>query len=83
MGRLLAPHLLIGLLVSNLFLRDGVYLWAMAAQSAWYGLALLGWAATRRAESRRVPRIPSARMPGRFDAAGDTAAVNDAEEKAA
>jgi cellulose synthase/poly-beta-1,6-N-acetylglucosamine synthase-like glycosyltransferase len=83
MGRLLAPHLLIALLVSNLFLRHGVYLWAMAAQSAWYGLALLGWAATRRAESRRVQRIPSARMPGRFDAAGDTAVVNDAEEKAA
>ncbi len=43
-GRLLVPYCLAALLISNLFLRRGFYLMALAAQVLFYGLACAGWA---------------------------------------
>lgn len=43
-GRLLVPYCLAALLISNLFLRRGFYLMALAGQVLFYGLACAGWA---------------------------------------
>jgi len=48
LGRLLVPHLLVLLLVSNLFLLHGFYLVFFAAQCSWYALAAVGAVAARR-----------------------------------
>ncbi len=41
-GRLLVPHLLITMLVSNVFLSGGFYSWILAAQLMWYAFAAIG-----------------------------------------
>lgn len=41
-GRLLVPHCLLALYVSSALLLDGFYALAFHAQTAWYGLALIG-----------------------------------------
>jgi poly-beta-1,6-N-acetyl-D-glucosamine synthase len=43
LGRLLVPHCLAVLLVSNLFLLEGIYLVLFASQVLWYTLAAVGW----------------------------------------
>jgi cellulose synthase/poly-beta-1,6-N-acetylglucosamine synthase-like glycosyltransferase len=51
-GRLLVPHLLIAVLVSNLFLLHGIYLPLLAAQCVFYALAIAGTLAPR---FQRIP----------------------------
>ncbi|HVR28422.1 MAG TPA: glycosyltransferase family 2 protein [Thermoanaerobaculia bacterium] len=60
LGRLAVPHLLIVLLVSNLFLLEGVYLVFLAGQCAWYLLASAGAIAARGGER------PAAEAPARI-----------------
>jgi cellulose synthase/poly-beta-1,6-N-acetylglucosamine synthase-like glycosyltransferase len=47
LGRLLVPHLLVVLLVANLFLHHGVYLVFLVGQCGWYLLASAGALAAR------------------------------------
>ncbi len=42
LGRLVVPHLLIGILVSNVFLIGGIYTWLLAAQIVLYLAAWMG-----------------------------------------
>jgi biofilm PGA synthesis N-glycosyltransferase PgaC len=49
LGRLVAPYFLAALLVSNLFLARGLYLVPFICQTVWYGAAVLGAFAVRRA----------------------------------
>jgi cellulose synthase/poly-beta-1,6-N-acetylglucosamine synthase-like glycosyltransferase len=52
-SRLFIPYALMALLISNLFLTEGIYLVFLGLQFLWYGLALAGYLATRwRAPSR-------------------------------
>ncbi|HWF10646.1 MAG TPA: glycosyltransferase family 2 protein [Bryobacteraceae bacterium] len=41
-GRLVVPWCLAALIAANLFLRHGIWLWVLAAQIAFYALALMG-----------------------------------------
>ncbi|MBI4465504.1 MAG: glycosyltransferase family 2 protein [Acidobacteria bacterium] len=50
-GRLLVPYFLVGLFVSNLFLRQGFYLVMFVLQSTWYLLACTGALVFRSRES--------------------------------
>lgn len=50
-GRLLVPYCMAALLISNLFLTRGLYLWFLAGQIAWYALACAGWLLSLRGES--------------------------------
>jgi cellulose synthase/poly-beta-1,6-N-acetylglucosamine synthase-like glycosyltransferase len=52
LGRLVVPHLLVVLLISNLFLLDGVYVVFLAGQCTWYLLATAGAVAARDAKRR-------------------------------
>ncbi len=60
LGRLLAPHFLLLLLLSNLFLREGFFLLFLIAQCSWYLLAGAG-ALVR--SSGGAPRRLGARVP--------------------
>ena len=53
-GRLMVPYCLIGLLISNLFLREPFYLFTLALQLTWYLLAVAGGIAARFAVSREL-----------------------------
>lgn len=57
-GRLLVPHLLVVLLVSNLLLLHGFYLFFLICQGTWYVLAGAGALLSRRGRSERTPRGP-------------------------
>jgi cellulose synthase/poly-beta-1,6-N-acetylglucosamine synthase-like glycosyltransferase len=50
LGRLIVPYFLMLLLVSNLFLREGIYLVFLVGQSAWYLFAATGALFSRRSE---------------------------------
>ncbi|HUP41805.1 MAG TPA: glycosyltransferase family 2 protein [Thermoanaerobaculia bacterium] len=56
LGRLLAPHFLLLLLLSNLLLRDGFYLLFLVGQCSFYLLAGAGWLVSRGV--RREPLGP-------------------------
>jgi cellulose synthase/poly-beta-1,6-N-acetylglucosamine synthase-like glycosyltransferase len=60
-GRLVAPYCLVGLFVSNLFLRDGVYLVCLMGQVAWYVLAYVGWLTSARGETKSQVMQPGRR----------------------
>lgn len=57
-GRLLVPHLLVVLLVSNLLLLDGFYLFFLICQGTWYVLAGAGALLSRRSRPERARRGP-------------------------
>jgi poly-beta-1,6-N-acetyl-D-glucosamine synthase len=49
LGRLLVPYCLAALLLSNLFLLEGLYVVVLVGQVLWYGLAGAGWLVSSRA----------------------------------
>jgi biofilm PGA synthesis N-glycosyltransferase PgaC len=53
LGRLIVPYCLVVLLVSNLFLLDGLYGFILSLQLMWYALATVGWWMSYRGELRR------------------------------
>lgn len=57
LGRLMVPYLLVGLLASNLFLREGIYLLFLVGQGSWYALAGAG-ALVSRADRREPVGAP-------------------------
>lgn len=65
LGRLAAPHLLVVLLISNLFLFDGVYLVFLVGQCGFYLAACAGAFIQRSSERAAVPALPGGRHLGR------------------
>jgi cellulose synthase/poly-beta-1,6-N-acetylglucosamine synthase-like glycosyltransferase len=65
LGRLAAPHLLVVLLVSNLFLREGVYLVFLVGQCGFYLAACAGACIQRSSERPAAPALPGGRQLGR------------------
>jgi biofilm PGA synthesis N-glycosyltransferase PgaC len=58
LGRLAAAYCFAGLLVSNLFLTDGIYLVTLTLQFLWYGLAVLGGWITSRDDRAQASESP-------------------------
>ena len=62
LGRLLVPHLLIVLFVSNLLLLEGVYLAFLAGQGAWYLMATCGAIVARGGRPAAARKPAAARL---------------------